>query len=68
MKQTGVKIQSNGMYCEKCNANLNDEGSTQFVMHMDGRQSYTNVFKCTKCGNMITQEYKRTGMNRKLWE
>ena len=68
MKITGVIEENNGIFCEKCSANLNYEGSTKFVMHIDSKDSYSNVFACTKCGNYITNEYERNSRDAQYWE
>lgn len=44
-----------------------DEHSFVTVSHMDGRDSYTWVYRCEHCDEYVKKEQKRKGMDKKLW-
>lgn len=68
MIEKGAYRKGGHPYCDQCNANLDDKGGVKFVAHMDAKASYTNVFKCTKCGNIITHEFERNSRDAQYWE
>ena len=61
-KYTGV-VAIDGKYaCEKCKS----VKAAKSVMHMDGRDTYTWVYKC-ECGNHMHVETKRAGISKAYW-
>ena len=66
VKETGIKrTEDGGVFCEACGNDLTEGASAKFVAHMDGRNTYKNVFECGKCGAILTQECERTATGAK---
>lgn len=57
--ETGIKRTEDGISCEKCGNDLSQAGAAKLIAHMDGVKYWKNVFECTKCGAVITQEFAR---------
>lgn len=69
MKQV---LEGLGMKCAKLiPSEVCAEGSEHefnFMMHVDGSDSYSNYFKCSHCGEIIVRTQKRTGLDKSLWD
>lgn len=37
------------------------------VTHLDGRDSFTWIYRCEHCQECVKKTKKRTGMDRKFW-
>ncbi|MEK4141776.1 hypothetical protein NST48_12555 [Paenibacillus sp. FSL M7-0547] len=44
------------------------EHDYKFLSHADGRESWTDYYRCNNCNHVIKREKQRTGMNRELWK
>ena len=58
-----IEIDGN-LACEGCKT-VNPSG--QMVMHMDGKDFYSTVYKCGICGNQISVMNKRSKKDRAYW-
>ena len=67
MKETGIRRTENCVFCEECGNDLTVDGSAKFIMHLDGRKEYANVFECTKCGGRIEQVHERSAEDAAWW-
>lgn len=54
---------------EKLNENCIDgkEHDLNFIFHSDGKDSFSNYYRCAKCKEVIVQKVKRKGLNKSLW-
>lgn len=39
----------------------------QFMMHVDGSDSFSNYFRCSRCKEITVRTQKRTGLNKSFW-
>lgn len=39
----------------------------RMVMHLDGRDTFTNVYECVQCGGHFVATQRRTGADRRYW-
>ena len=55
------------LYCEKCGADLSQDGSAKFVAHADVIDTYRYIYNCCKCGGCITMVYERDEEDKAYW-
>ena len=51
---------------EKCPGGT--EHNFEFAMHADGRETYSNFFRCSNCNEMIVKTHKRTKEDKQYWQ
>ena len=61
LNEEGVKRTEQGVFCSRCNVELEDRVTTQFMYRFDDNvnMTFTNHFQCVKCGNCISQTVKK---------
>ena len=44
-----------------------DSHQPRQVLHADGRDNFTNVYECDRCGGHLVSRQQRRGLNRQMW-
>lgn len=54
IKETGSIMYEGVTRCAKCGSDLLEEGATRVLVASVGVDTYTHVFACSHCGNLIS--------------